>query len=196
MRIVVASDNGHKVSEIQTILSGCEVVSFSHEYGHRHSALEDGDTFASNAIKKLAAWPIRSGVILLADDSGLEVDGLQGAPGVHSARYAGPQATGTDMCRKILDELADNHDRRARFRCVIALRFPDQSIVTVDGCVDGTITREIRGDDGFGYDPIFIPEGHHRTFAEMGPEEKNSLSHRSRALAKARTHIEQFCRSL
>lgn len=196
IRLVVASDNAHKVREIQSILSGLDVVAFSTEYGHRHSAIEDGLTFESNAIKKIEHWPLRTGVVLLADDSGLEVDALDKRPGIHSARYAGLHATSHEMCHKLLSEMAGHTHRSARFRCVIAVRFWNDKIITTEGVIDGTIAQSIQGNDGFGYDPIFIPEGANITFANMSPAQKNALSHRGRALEKISRCIEEFDRSL
>jgi len=123
--------------------------------------------------------------IYLGEDSGLEVDALGGAPGIYSARYAGPNATPTDFCQKILSELATKSDRSAKFHSAIALKFPDGHIEVVHGLVEGSIALGMRGENGFGYDPIFIPDGFEQTFGEMQKEEKHRLSHRYRALKQA-----------
>ncbi len=185
--IVVASGNRHKIDEIQSIIQNYPVQSFDSVFGVPHSAVEDGMTFAENAIKKVAFLPVRPGLIYMADDSGLEVDALGGRPGIHSARYAPPDL----FCDTLLTELGDTPNRAARFVCAIALRFPDQDIVVVEGTVSGEIAYQQTGGCGFGYDPIFVPEGFSVTFAEMTPDQKNSLSHRGRALRAALQKIHE-----
>jgi XTP/dITP diphosphohydrolase len=150
---------------------------------------ESGDTFEENACIKALAYAQASGLLTLADDSGLEVDALDGAPGVHSARYAGPQAGDVDRYRKLLDALADvpEEQRSARFRCVVALAQPDGTVYTADGACEGKIGFAPRGEHGFGYDPVFIVEGSGgQTMAELSPDLKNRISHRARAVAAAR----------
>lgn len=151
---------------------------------------EDQDTFEGNAVKKAAAVCRHTGKPAIADDSGLEVYALGGAPGVFSARYSG---TGDDRknLEKVLCELqgVEKERRGARFVCVIALAFPDGRVETFQGSVEGRIGIEPRGGSGFGYDPVFYPEGHERTFAEMSPQEKDALSHRGKALRSLRTYL-------
>lgn len=146
---------------------------------------EDGDTFQANARKKAVETSLRTGCWTLADDSGLEVDALGGAPGVRSARYAGEPVDYAANNAKLLRELGDRSDRRARFRCVIALAEPGGEVRTVEGRCEGSIARAEHGRNGFGYDPLFIPDGYTVTFADMAGEQKNRISHRAAALRAA-----------
>ena len=146
---------------------------------------ETGTTFEANAVKKAIETARATGHTVFADDSGLEVFSLSGEPGVRSARYAGPDATDMDRMLKLLDELDGFPDRDARFVCVIAVAEPDGIVSTAEGEVRGRIAAAPRGYKGFGYDPIFIPDGQQRTFAEMDAVEKDSMSHRRNALNKA-----------
>lgn len=185
VRVVLASANPKKVAEIHEILAGAlELVARPPEVP---DVVEDAPTFVGNARLKAAALVAATGSAALADDSGIEVDALGGAPGVRSARYAGEDATDQDNVAKLLEALADRPDpaaRTARFRCVLVLQHPDGSELVVDGAVEGHIAPSARGSGGFGYDPVFVPtEGNGRTFGEMDPAEKHALSHRGRALA-------------
>lgn len=191
--ILISSGNAHKINEIDTLLNAkrsketssqdpIKVMSIYEALSHVPDIVEDGLTFEENAIKKVLPFPNIENRWYLADDSGLVVDGLNGEPGIYSARYAGENATSDMLCQKILDNLGDNPNRSARFKCVIAVKHPDGKITTYEGTVEGRITHEIIGENGFGYDPIFIPEGFDRTFAQMTSDEKNELSHRYRAL--------------
>jgi XTP/dITP diphosphohydrolase len=186
-RVVLASANLDKVAEIFSILApvlGPELVLES-----RPESVppvdEDGETLEDNARKKAVAVATATGAIAVADDTGLEVEALGGAPGVLSSRYAGEDATYVDNVLKLLDALAEvpePEERIARFRTVALARFPDGNEIVTEGTVDGTISLGPRGSRGFGYDPVFVPdEGDGRTFAEMTAEEKNALSHRGRA---------------
>ena len=185
MKLLLATRNRHKVDEIQAIL-GLEPgsVRCAADFPHVPDVEEDGPTFEANAVKKAQALLVATGEWSLADDSGLEVDALGGVPGVLSARYAGEPVNHAANIAKLLKALEGRSDRRARFRCVLALAGPDGSLVTVSGSCEGTIALAPRGEGGFGYDPVFVPEGHDRTFAEMGADEKNAMSHRGRALEK------------
>ena len=187
MRLIIATRNRHKVAELRSLLDlpGVELVCAADLPG-APEVEEDGDTFEANAIKKAVALARFSGGWALADDSGLEVEALGGAPGVQSARYAGPAARDADNLAKLLAVMTGRADRRARFRCVLALADPQGRARTVAGHCEGTLAAAPRGVAGFGYDPLFVPKGETRTFAEMGAEEKNALSHRGRALAEAR----------
>jgi XTP/dITP diphosphohydrolase len=147
--------------------------------------VEDGDTFEANAVKKAVEIARATGCWALADDSGLEVDALGGAPGVYSARYAGEPCSNEANNEKLLRELAGRENRAARFRCVIALSDPEGNARTVDGDCRGSIAHRERGTGGFGYDPLFVPDGYNETYAELSPEVKHSISHRGRALRKA-----------
>ena len=185
-RLLIATRNAHKLAEIRTILDlpDFEIIG-ADEIDGLPEVEEDADTFEGNALKKARTLRDASGLWTLADDSGLEVDALGGAPGVYSARYAGEPTDSAANNRKLLRELADKTDRTARFRCVIALAAPDGREWTVDGRCEGHIALAPSGAEGFGYDPLFIPEGHAISFAEMSGAEKNAISHRGRALAKA-----------
>jgi len=186
MKLLVATRNAHKLAEIRAILSvpGLELVGAG-ELPGLPDVEEDAPTFEGNASKKARTLAVAAGCWTLADDSGLEVDALGGEPGVHSARYAGPEASTPANNAKLLRELRGVRDRRARFRCVLALAAPDGRVWTVDGRCEGHLLEEPRGAQGFGYDPLFVPEGYDQTFAELAPAVKNRLSHRGRALARA-----------
>lgn len=183
--MVLASANPKKVAELREILDAdIDLVPRPAEVP---DVVEDADTFVGNARLKAAALLAATGLASLADDSGLEVDAIGGAPGVRSARYAGEDATDADNVRKLLAALADwpdPIDRRARFRCVVVLRRPDGSELVADGTAEGHIALAPRGSGGFGYDPVFVPDrGDGRTFGEMDQPEKHAISHRGRALA-------------
>lgn len=187
MKILIASRNAHKIQEIREIfdLPGVEWVSTA-EFPDLHDVVEDGDTFEANAVKKATELARATGLWALADDSGLEVAALGNAPGVYSARYAGEPCNHANNNAKLLRELAGKNDRSARFRCVAALSDPAGRAETVSGSCPGHIIEKVRGAKGFGYDPLFVPEGHDRTFAEMGNELKNTMSHRGRAMTSAK----------
>ena len=183
--MVLASANPKKVAELREILgTSVDLIPRPEEVPE---VVEDADTFVGNARLKAAALLAATGLASMADDSGLEVDVLGGAPGVWSARYAGEGATDEDNVRKLLHALADRPepaDRGARFRCVIVLQRPDGSEVVADGTVEGHIAPAPRGPGGFGYDPVFVPvQGDGRTFGELTQAEKHAISHRGQALA-------------
>ncbi|MBU6329976.1 MAG: RdgB/HAM1 family non-canonical purine NTP pyrophosphatase [Acidobacteria bacterium] len=187
MRLVCASANPDKVAEMAAILADCgvDLLPRPDSVG---DVVEDADTLEGNARLKAMAIAEATGLAAVADDTGLEVDALDGAPGVRSARYAGDHATYEENVERLLAELAERGaitvDRRtARFRTVVLVRWPDGREVVVDGVCEGTITESPRGDGGFGYDPVFAPsEADGRTFAEMTAAEKHTISHRGRAL--------------
>lgn len=188
MKLVLATKNKHKVEEINKILGaidGIEIVSLEN-YPNAPDVIEDQDTFVGNASKKALEIAKFTGEMTLADDSGLEVDALNGAPGIYSARYAGEGATYQEMCQKLLSELKNipKEKRSARFKTVVALATPEKVLHTTEGVVEGTIINEMRGSQGFGYDPIFLYEPANKTFAELSAQEKNEISHRARALKK------------
>jgi len=187
MKLLVATRNRHKLEEIRQIfaLPGLELLAADEVSGLPEDVIEDADTFEGNALKKARELCAASGLWTLADDSGLEVAALQNAPGVYSARYAGEPCSYPANNAKLLRELAGVADRRARFRCAIALCAPDGREWTVDGSCPGQIIRELRGANGFGYDPLFVPEGYEQTFAELDGRVKNSISHRGIALRRA-----------
>jgi XTP/dITP diphosphohydrolase len=181
LKLVCASANPDKVAEIAAILG--PDVELAPRPSDVPEVVEDADTLEGNARLKATAIATATGRPALADDTGLEVAALGGAPGVYAARYAGPGATYADNRAKLLAELAGHGDRSARFRTVVVVVWPDGSELAAEGVCDGTIAEEERGDRGFGYDPVFVPaDDDGRTFAEMTDGEKNALSHRARAL--------------
>lgn len=188
MKIVLASRNRKKIRELETFLSeissDINVLSLD-DIGFHDEIVEDGSTFAENSRIK-ALVPAKLGYIGVADDSGLEVDALGGEPGVYSARYSGEGATDEKNNRKLLAALENIPDekRTARFRTVVTCVFPDGREIQVDGVCEGRILREPRGNDGFGYDPLFYYEPLKKTFAELTSDEKNSVSHRGRAMRR------------
>ena len=179
MRLVLATANPDKAMEIAALLPGFEVVPRPADLP---DVAETADTLEGNARLKAVAVAEATGVVAVADDTGLEVVALGGRPGVWAARYAGPGATYADNVTKLLDELAGVTDRRARFRTVALACFPDGREVVAEGAVEGSIADRPRGTSGFGYDPVFVPDdGDGRTFGEMTPAEKEAVSHRGRA---------------
>ncbi|MBR2150588.1 MAG: non-canonical purine NTP diphosphatase [Prevotella sp.] len=198
-KIVFATNNQHKLDEIRAILgSSFEVVSLS-DIGCHEDIPETGDTLEDNALQKAQYIFDKYHLDVFADDTGLEVDALNGAPGVYSARYAGDGHDSEANMQKLLAELGDNDQRKARFRTVIALIenrdvcpcgcTSIKQIHRFEGIVDGEIIREKRGGEGFGYDPIFQPEGYSQTFAELGLDIKNHISHRARATQKLAEYL-------
>jgi XTP/dITP diphosphohydrolase len=202
----VATRNHGKLDELRSLLRGLdvEVLSVSDVVKREITVVEDGDTFEENALKKARAIAQATMMLTLADDSGLEVDALGGAPGVRSARYAGERATDAENNAALLSALealsADAmgasiaSSYKARFRCVLALVDPfvnDGEPFVVDGTCEGTVTRTPRGSGGFGYDPLFLVDGYDKTMAELDEDEKNRVSHRARAASKLRLVLEK-----
>ncbi len=185
MTLVLATGNKHKVREVREILDpeGITVIG-ADEAGGMPEVEEDRPTFAENAAKKAVECARALHKTVLADDSGLAVDALNGAPGVYSARYAGEHGNHPANIDKVLRELNGVENRRARFVCVLAVASPEGRIETVEGQVVGRIAQIPQGTRGFGYDPIFIPDGYEKTFAQLPAETKNKLSHRGDALRK------------
>ena len=187
MKLILASKNRHKAQEMQAILGDRITLVTQDEAGFADlDVVEDGKTFEENAIKKAVSVMEASGMTCIADDSGLCVDALDGAPGLYTARYAGEKATDDENIQKLLHELngVEWEKRTARFVCVIAVAYPDRAPVTFRGECEGFILTEKHGENGFGYDPIFYVEQFDKAMAELPAEVKNSISHRSRALAK------------
>lgn len=182
MRIVFASGNRGKYREMKAQLEpiGVELL-FGGDMEGPHEIEENGETYADNALIKARAWAEATGLPALADDSGLEAEALDGLPGVHSARIV--EGSDADRTRWLLGELADKEDMRGRFACAIAVVMPGgrEPLVVTRYC-PGVIIREPRGESGFGYDPVFIPDGFDKTFAELGDETKNKISHRALAV--------------
>ena len=183
MKLIIASNNAHKLTEMKAILAPFfEDVQSMREAGIEHETVEDGSTFMENALKKARELAELSGCCAIADDSGLCVDALGGAPGIFSARYSGTHGDDQANNRKLLKELEGAKDRGAHYTCAIALVWPDGKTVTAEDYLYGEIARDARGSNGFGYDPLFIiPELGRRT-AEISAEEKNRISHRGKAL--------------
>lgn len=195
MDIVLATRNKKKIGEMKRITKNMSISILTlDDFPGCPEVVEDGATFEENATKKARAVAAFTGKAALADDSGLEVYALEGAPGILSARFAGKGADDRKNTEKLLFEMRSVSivQRGARFVCSIALAFPDGSIYTFQGYADGTIGTEPKGARGFGYDPVFYPEGHDRTFAEMDDTEKDALSHRGQALRK----VHKFLMSL
>jgi XTP/dITP diphosphohydrolase len=193
MDLLMATRNAHKTREIRRILGAKFAVRDLSEHPDISKPVENGKTFEENAILKAIAVAKELLGLVVADDSGLEVDALDGAPGIYSARYAGENATDKANIQKLLSELARQNvradERKARFRCVIAVASDNKLLRTFEGVVEGTIVDLPRGSRGFGYDPIFQPNGSDQTFAEMAPRLKNKISHRAKAIAALREAI-------
>lgn len=183
MKFVLASANPHKVSEIRKILGDSSELLTPNDLGETREIPEDGSTLTENALQKAHFMYEAYGHPSIADDSGLEVEALNNEPGVYSARYAGEQKNSDDNIDLLLKNLAGHTNRKARFRTVIAYVGP-KGEYTFEGTVEGTILTERHGTGGFGYDPVFLPDGYDKTFAEMTAAEKNAISHRARALEK------------
>ncbi|MEW5953299.1 MAG: XTP/dITP diphosphatase [Bacillota bacterium] len=193
--LVLATHNQGKVREMEKLLegSGFKVLSL-HEFPEFPEVVEDGDTFEANAIKKARETAAYTGRLALADDSGLEVDHLGGAPGVYSARFAGPARDDAANNRKLLKQLegVPAEKRTGRFCCVVAVAAPDGRVKTARGTCEGLIGAEPRGDSGFGYDPLFYVPEYNQTFAQLDLAVKNKISHRGRAFAAAKDILAGF----
>lgn len=187
MKLILASRNEHKIEELRDTLADLEIkLQSALDYPELEEVVEDKETLEGNALKKARYVQRITGLPALADDTGLEVEALDGRPGVYSARYAGEEASYRDNLEKLLAEMIDvkGKDRKARFRTVVAFVDGKGGEYTFEGICPGAILKEPRGQKGFGYDPVFRPEGFDRTFAEIDPEEKNRISHRGLAIRK------------
>ena len=193
MKLVLASKNPHKLKELGDILSelGVEVLLES-EAGVDVEVEETGTTFEENALLKARAVCEASGLPAVADDSGLCVDALNGAPGVYSARYGGEGLSDTDRYRLLLENMRGQLDRRCRFVSAVCCAFPNGDTVTARGECAGTLAYAPKGADGFGYDPVFFVPGLKKTFAELTPQEKNAVSHRGAALREFKVELENY----
>ncbi len=192
MKIILATRNKGKIREINAIFSGTEVVFEGMDaYPDIPDVAEDGMTFQENAVKKARAVFDATGKTVVSEDSGLEVDALDGAPGIYSARFASEDATDEENVRKLLSELKglEKERRAARFVSVFCL-YDGKEERFFEGSVKGGIVETPRGTSGFGYDPLFVPEGHEKTFAELGANVKNRISHRARAIEKLKAFLE------
>ncbi len=181
MKIVFATNNKHKIEEVKKILPPDIELLTLFDIGCEEDLPETGNTFEQNAAQKARYIHDKYGYDCFADDSGLEAEALHGRPGVYSARYAGTNSTSTANVTKLLSELNMEENRKAKFRTVIALMIGEETSY-FEGEIKGEITLRERGSNGFGYDPVFVPEGFHVTFAEMAPELKNKISHRAVAV--------------
>ncbi len=188
MNIIIATTNGNKVKEIRQMLegTGIEIVSLK-EAGIDADIEENGNTFEENALIKADAIKELTGKIVIADDSGLEIDAMGKEPGIHSARFMGEDTSYDIKCGTILERLKDvpENDRTARFVCAVAISYPDRQAQVFRGTFEGRIAHSMTGENGFGYDPIFFVPEKGCTAAELAPEEKNAMSHRGKALSKA-----------
>lgn len=193
--LLIATHNQGKIREYQQLLADLPftVVSLN-QLQITHDVEETGSTFVENAILKATQYARLSGVLTWADDSGLEIDALEGRPGVYSARYGGPGLSDKDRYEFVLRELkgATAPPWSARFRCVVALAFPDGSVQTVEDTIEGEITDQPQGEHGFGYDPIFFLPAYKATLAQVAPEIKNAISHRGKAALKAKQLLAQW----
>ena len=182
--LLVATGNSHKTGEIRAMLgAGYEVLDLK-SHPHLPEVQETGTTFLENATLKAVQISRQVPGLVLSDDSGLEVDALDGAPGVYSSRYAGEDGNDASNNTKLIKELAGEVDRTARFRCVMVLAKSGKVLAHFEGAVQGRMIHENQGEGGFGYDPLFVPDGHDETFAQLGETVKNGLSHRARAMGK------------
>jgi XTP/dITP diphosphohydrolase len=197
MQLLIASRNREKIREIRAILTdlNLDIVS-SADIAGLPEIVEDGATVRDNAIKKATQTALMAKRLTLADDTGLEVDSLNGEPGVHSARFAGEKVSYPENNKKVLKllESVPMEKRAARFRCVIAIADGKGVVDVVEGICNGTILEEERGGNGFGYDPIFLPDGQVKTFGELGLEVKNRISHRAKAMQKAWAVLSRYVR--
>jgi XTP/dITP diphosphohydrolase len=197
MQLIVATRNTHKTREIEQILGSDLAVRDLTAHPKISEITESGTSFEENAKLKAITVSKKLRGLVIADDSGLEVEALGGAPGIHSARYAGANASDKEKIAKLLRQLAKvgakSDQRRARFRCVLAVARDGQILATVEGVVEGKIAERPRGSHGFGYDPIFIPDGFEETFAELPEKLKNNISHRAKAIRKLRDKLLALC---
>jgi XTP/dITP diphosphohydrolase len=193
--LVIATRNKNKLAEFKVILRALAIeIRSLDDFGPIPEAIEDGNTFDENAYKKAIHTAKVLGVPAIADDSGLAVDSLDGAPGVYSARYAGENASDRDNCEKLLKELElkGEGNRRAHFTCVLSIAVPSGPALTYEAHCEGEILKKARGESGFGYDPLFYYAEYGKTFAELTMEEKNRVSHRGKALQEVKSEIEMI----
>jgi XTP/dITP diphosphohydrolase len=195
--LVLATTNKNKIKEFKHLLNDFEIeVRSLSDFGPIPEAIEDGASFDENAYKKAHHTARVLGLPAIADDSGLVVEALNGAPGVYSARYAGDDATDDENTEKLLTNLKDHSNRKAFFKCVLSIAVPSGPALTYEGECHGTIIDEKRGENGFGYDPVFFCEEFGKTFAELTMDEKGQISHRGKALSELQSEIEKVIKWL
>ncbi len=195
MQIVLATRNQHKKQELVALLSGLDIaIRTLDDFPEAPEVVEDGDTCEVNAMKKAVEIARFTGLPAVADDTGLEVDALNGRPGAFAARYAGEHATYEDNCQKLLQELhgVSPAQRGARFVTVAAIAFPGGKTMSAKGVLNGVIAESATGSHGFGYDPVFVLPEYGQTLGQLPPEVKNQISHRARAFAQAKTLLQQM----
>jgi len=191
--IVLATTNKGKIKEIRKLLKNFPIeIKNLEDFGPIPEVIEDGETFDDNAYKKASFTAKVLGYPAMADDSGLCVQALDGAPGVYSARYAGENATDADNVQKLLNALKDEKNRNAAFECVISIAMPTGEALTYEGRCEGVLTREPAGENGFGYDPLFFFSQHNKTFAQLSIEEKGDISHRGKALKEISNEMDKI----
>jgi XTP/dITP diphosphohydrolase len=190
--IVLATTNKNKIKEFKEMVKDLPVeIKSVGDFGPIPECIEDGATFDDNAYKKALHTAKILGLPAIADDSGLEVEALDGAPGVYSARYAGESATDAENCEKLLKEMKGKENRKAAFKCVLSIAVPSGPALTYEASCEGTILEEKQGESGFGYDPLFYFEPLNKSFAECGMEEKNKVSHRGKALEELKSEFDK-----
>lgn len=188
MKILIASHNKNKARELNQLLSSSKITFIGLDVFNDHDEVnETGHTFVENATLKATYFAQKYHIPSLADDSGIEVEALENKPGIYSKRYSGKGDHANNL--KLLDALKGQSNRKARFVAAIVVAFPDGKTFEYEGYVNGTISLELKGDQGFGYDPLFIPNGYHQTMAELGPNIKQHISHRANAIKQLKEHI-------
>lgn len=190
MKLIFATGNQHKLMEVKKMMpSHIELLSLK-DINFNEDIEETGKTLEENALLKAKTIFLKTGISCIADDSGLLVDALNGEPGVYSARYAGPEKNDENNTQKLLKELHASNNRSAHFKTVISLVTPNKEVL-FDGIIEGQIISEKRGTNGFGYDPVFVPNGYQKTFAELSLDEKSKISHRAKAMQKLLSYLSE-----
>ena len=192
MKLVFATNNSNKIKEVSNLISNQIAIISLKDIGCKEDIVESKNTIIDNAILKANYIKNNYGYDCFADDTGLEVDFLNGRPGVHSKRFAGENSTDELNMKKLLECMEESKNRNARFRTVIALNINNQ-VITFTGVCEGEILKQRRGNNGFGYDPIFLPKGYNNSFGEMSIIEKNEIAHRSKAVKKLINYLNKFC---
>ena len=192
MKLVFATNNSNKIAEVSNLISNQIAIISLKDIGCNEDIVESEDTIIDNAILKANYIKNTYGYDCFADDTGLEVDFLNGRPGVYSKRFAGENSTDELNMEKLLECMKESNNRNARFRTVIALNINNQ-VITFTGVCEGEILKQRRGNNGFGYDPIFLPKGYNNSFGEMSIIEKNEIAHRSKAVKKLINYLSKFC---